>query len=154
MLIALVFLILAACTATDPRLEDQIETQTLAAVGAPARAERVVIVSGSDITLPADESVNLFVVYNGTARIEGHASSVVVVNGTANFVFDRLAGGAELEGALAEARRRGYAERNAERDEPQNRPDWQLHRLSTNENGVTDRQIREMGSLESQKRSE
>ena len=38
------------------------------------------------MTLAADESVDLFIVYNGTARIEGHASSVVVVNGTANLV--------------------------------------------------------------------
>ena len=38
------------------------------------------------MTLAADESVDLFVVYNGTAQIEGHASSVLVINGTANLV--------------------------------------------------------------------
>ena len=83
--------ILAACTATDPRLEDEITTQVEAAVqgAAPARSERLVIASGADVTLPADESVDLFVIYNGTARIEGHASSIVVVNGTANLVGAR-----------------------------------------------------------------
>ena len=55
----------------------------------PARGERLVILSGADVTLPADESVDLFIVYNGTARIEGHASSIVVVNGTANLVGGR-----------------------------------------------------------------
>jgi homoserine dehydrogenase len=39
-----------------------------------------------------------------------------VLNGTANFVLDRLAGGEDFENALAEARRRGYAERDATRD--------------------------------------
>ena len=43
-------------------------------------------VTGADVTLAADESVDLFFLYNGTARIEGHASSVVVVNGTADLV--------------------------------------------------------------------
>ena len=100
MLIALVFLILAACTATDPRLDDEPEIQALAPAGLPARAERVVLVSGSDITLPADESVNLFVVYNGTARIEGHASSVVVVNGTANFVGGRADSVVAIQGQV------------------------------------------------------
>ena len=101
MLIALVFIILAACTATDPRLDDEPEIQALAADGsAPARAERVLIVSGSDITLPADESVDLYIVYNGTARIEGHASSVVVVNGTANFVGGRADNVVAIQGQV------------------------------------------------------
>ena len=51
--------------------------------------ERVVITSGADITLPADQTVELFIVYNGTARIEGHASTIVVVNGFANLVGAR-----------------------------------------------------------------
>src|SRR5690349_14853267 len=56
--------ILAACTATDPRLEDEITTQVQG--GTPTRTgERVVITSGADVTLPADESVDLFVIYNG-----------------------------------------------------------------------------------------
>lgn len=50
------------------------------------RSEHVVITSGADITLPADQTVELFIVYNGTARIEGHASTIVVVNGAANLV--------------------------------------------------------------------
>ena len=90
MLIALVFVVLAACTATDPRLEDEstvpAELAELAELGGSARAEPFLIVSGADVTLAADESVDLLIVYNGTARIEGHASSVVVVNGTANLV--------------------------------------------------------------------
>ena len=48
----------------------------------------------------------------------------------------------------------GNDERNAERDEPQNRLDRQLHRLSADENRVTLRQIGEVCSLQSQKRSE
>ena len=85
--IALIFVVLAACTATDPRLEDESTIPAaLAELAGPARAEPFVIVSGADVTLAADESVDLFFVYNGTARIEGHASSVVVVNGTANLV--------------------------------------------------------------------
>ena len=85
--VALVFIVLAACTATDPRLEDESTIPAaLAELAGPARAEPFVIVSGADVTLAADESVDLFFVYNGTARIEGHASSVVVVNGTANLV--------------------------------------------------------------------
>jgi homoserine dehydrogenase len=39
-----------------------------------------------------------------------------VLNGTMNFVLDRLARGSELDAAVAEARRRGYAERDAARD--------------------------------------
>ena len=50
------------------------------------RNEHVVITSGADITLPADQSVGLFIVYNGTARIEGHAHTIMVVNGVANLV--------------------------------------------------------------------
>jgi hypothetical protein len=77
---------LAACTATDPRLEDEITSLIPAPAGdAPAR-ESIVIVSGADTTLAADESVDLFIVSNGTARIEGQASSILVVNGTANLV--------------------------------------------------------------------
>ena len=87
MLISLVFVVLAACTATDPRLEDEPTIPgELAELAVPARAEPFLIVSGADVTLAADESVDLLIVYNGTARIEGHASSVVVVNGTANLV--------------------------------------------------------------------
>src|SRR5207237_8570814 len=51
------------------------------------------------------------------------------------------------------ARCSGNDKRNAECDEPQNRLNRQLHRLSADENGVTVRQIREVRSLESQKRT-
>lgn len=89
MLIGLVLIVLAACTATDPRLEDEPTGPILGSAGLPARAEPVLVVSGADVTLAADESVNLFIVYNGTARIEGHATSILVVNGTANLVGGR-----------------------------------------------------------------
>src|ERR1035437_5402410 len=47
----------------------------------------------------------------------------------------------------------GNGERNAERDEPQNRLNRQLHRLSSDHDRVTVRQIGEMCSLQSQERS-
>jgi hypothetical protein len=89
LLMALVALvgILAACTATDPRLEDEFDPDSSTPVA--TRHDSAVITSGTDVTLPADQSVDLFVVYNGTARIEGQASSIVVVNGTANLVGAR-----------------------------------------------------------------
>ena len=68
-LLAMFFVgILAACTATDPRLEDadpRFEEEIAAEIqaAAPTRtSERLVIASGADVTLPADESVDLFVV--------------------------------------------------------------------------------------------
>src|SRR5262245_4159172 len=84
LLTALVVLvgILAACTATDPRLEDEIAEATS---NAP-RAEAIVIASGSDVTIGADQSVDLLIVSSGTARIEGDATAVWIMNGTADFV--------------------------------------------------------------------
>ena len=92
--------VLAACTATDPRLEDEplspgpVQTSVNGNPVAPATApsalgERVVILSGANVTLPADQSVELLLIYNSTARVEGHASTVMVVNGAANFVGAR-----------------------------------------------------------------
>ena len=92
--------VLAACTATDPRLEDEplspgpvqtsVNGNPVAPATAPsARGERVVILSGANVTLPADQSVELLLIYNSTARVEGHASTVMVVNGAANFVGAR-----------------------------------------------------------------
>src|SRR4051812_45390248 len=43
----------------------------------------------ANVTLPADQTVELFVVYDGTARIEGRASTIMVVNGEANLVGAR-----------------------------------------------------------------
>ncbi|MFL5641976.1 MAG: hypothetical protein ACJ771_06515 [Chloroflexota bacterium] len=60
-----------------------------------SRGEQVVITSGADITLPADQTVDLFIVYDGTARIEGHASTIMVVNGAANVV------GGSADGVIA-----------------------------------------------------
>jgi len=72
-----------ACTATDPRLEDEIQTPTTAPT---STGERVILTSGANVTLPADQSVDLYIVYNGHARIEGHAGTIAVVNGTADLV--------------------------------------------------------------------
>ena len=87
--------VLAACTATDPRLEDEPlsgpprHRSTAPPRPPSARGERVVILSGANVTLPADQSVELLLIYNSTARVEGHASTVMVVNGGANFVGAR-----------------------------------------------------------------
>src|SRR3954468_15252125 len=67
---------------------------TLAADPSPG-GEQVVITSGADITLPAAQTVDLFIVYDGTARIEGHASTIMIVNGAANVV------GGSADGVIA-----------------------------------------------------
>jgi hypothetical protein len=79
LLTALVVLVgmLAACTATDPRLEDEFTPSSPTAT----RNEAVIIANGTDVTIGADESVDLLIVSNGTARIEGDASTIWVVNG-------------------------------------------------------------------------
>ena len=84
--------VFAACTATDPRLEDEPQTSTTAPT---PTGERLVLTSGTDVTLPADQSVDLFIVYDGHARIEGHADSILVVNGSADLV------GASTDGVVA-----------------------------------------------------
>jgi hypothetical protein len=81
--------ILAACTPTDPRLEDEPESPASAQGIAPVQGERLVILSGADATLPADETADLVIVFNSTARIEGQASAIVVVNGAADLVGAR-----------------------------------------------------------------
>ena len=50
------------------------------------RTEPLIIASGTDITLPAGQHVDMFVVFNGHARIEGDARTIVVVNGTADLI--------------------------------------------------------------------
>jgi hypothetical protein len=50
------------------------------------RGERFVLAGGTDVTLAADQSVEVFVVYNGHARIEGNATAIFVVNGTVDLV--------------------------------------------------------------------
>ena len=57
--------------------------------------EPLIIASGADVTLPADQSVRMFIVYDGHARIEGHADSIFVVNGSADLV------GATTNGVVA-----------------------------------------------------
>ena len=48
--------------------------------------QHVVINTGGDFTLPAGQHVDVLVVVNGTATIEGDAGSIYVFNGTANLI--------------------------------------------------------------------
>jgi hypothetical protein len=54
--------------------------------------ERIVISGGTDITLTSSQTVDVFVVYNGHARIEGSARTIFVVNGTVDLVAGHAAG--------------------------------------------------------------
>jgi len=54
----------------------------LAADGQFSTTGRVVVSVGGDETLPADDQADAVVVVDGDALIEGHATAVVVVNGT------------------------------------------------------------------------
>ena len=68
----------------------------IAAAAAPwDQDEHFLLNTGGDITLPADQRVDLLVVVDGTATIEGEAGAVFVVNGAANFV------GATTQGIVA-----------------------------------------------------
>jgi hypothetical protein len=58
----------------------------VAAASPTSRSERFIMASGTDVTLPADQSVEVFVVFNGNARIEGEARTIFIVNGTADLV--------------------------------------------------------------------
>ena len=58
----------------------------VAAAGPGPQDEHLVINTGGDITLPAGQTVDLLVVVNGAATIEGNARGVVVINGSARFV--------------------------------------------------------------------
>src|SRR5215210_1479727 len=53
------------------------------------RDEQFVVTSGADVTLAKGQHVDVFLVFNGHARVEGDARAVVVVNGTADFVGAR-----------------------------------------------------------------
>src|SRR5262245_12388601 len=92
-LVALVA-ILAACTSTDPRLEDEFDFDASTQTGAPVatHSQAIIIASGADVTLPADESVDVFMVYNGAARVEGQAKAIFVVNGVVDLVGARSNG--------------------------------------------------------------
>ena len=48
--------------------------------------EQYVLTTGANLTLPADQHVDVFVVFNSHARIEGDARTIFVVNGTADLV--------------------------------------------------------------------
>ena len=64
------------------------------------RSERFLVVGGADLTLAAGERVDLFVVYDGHARIEGEARTIVVVNGTADLVGAHAGGIVVIQGAI------------------------------------------------------
>jgi hypothetical protein len=51
--------------------------------------EHTVVTTGVDMTLPADQHVDVFVVYDGHAVIEGDAKAIFVVQGTAELVGGR-----------------------------------------------------------------
>src|SRR5215212_4672036 len=53
------------------------------------RSEHVILASGTDVTLPAGQRVDLFVVFSGHARIEGEARTTWVIGGTADLVGGR-----------------------------------------------------------------
>ena len=68
----------------------------VAAAAAPWDSdEHFLLNTGGDITLPADQRVDLLVVVDGTATIQGEAGAVFVVNGAADFV------GATTQGIVA-----------------------------------------------------
>jgi hypothetical protein len=50
------------------------------------RTERIVISGGTDTTLPTAQTVDVLVVYNGHARVEGSARTIFVVNGSVDLV--------------------------------------------------------------------
>jgi hypothetical protein len=59
------------------------------------RTESAVIVTGADVTLAADQTVEAIVVIGGHARIEGTAKAVFVLGGTAELI------GAHADGVIA-----------------------------------------------------
>jgi hypothetical protein len=50
---------------------------------------RVLVSTGGDVTLPADEHADVVVVVNGTATIRGEVNTIVVVNGAADLLGAR-----------------------------------------------------------------
>lgn len=64
------------------------------------RAEPLVIASGTDITLPANQHVNLVVVFGGHARIEGDARAIAVFGGTVDLVGARSEGIVTYQGTV------------------------------------------------------
>src|SRR5262245_40325248 len=61
----------------------------VAAAGPSRQDNHLVLNTGGDITLAADQHVDLLVVIDGTATIQGEARGLVVINGAANFVGGR-----------------------------------------------------------------
>jgi hypothetical protein len=59
------------------------------------RDEHLLISTGGDVTVPPGQHADVLVIVDGTATIEGDVATVLVVNGTANFV------GATTEGLVA-----------------------------------------------------
>src|SRR5262245_8926575 len=82
----------AGCLGYDPRNEPDFPDPD---TSQKVRAQSVILSGGTDIVLPAGQVVDLFVAYNGHARILGSARSIVVINGTAEL------GGGHTNGILA-----------------------------------------------------
>lgn len=57
--------------------------------------QHLLLSTGGDVSLPAGQHVDLFVVFDGKATIAGDAGQVVVINGSADFV------GAHADGVVA-----------------------------------------------------
>lgn len=64
------------------------------------RDEHLVITSGTDMTLPAGQHVDLFVVVDGHARIEGDARAIFVLSGTVDLVGSRAEGIVAIESSV------------------------------------------------------
>jgi hypothetical protein len=56
------------------------------------RDEHLILSNRGDVTLGAGQHADLLIVIDGTATIEGDAGSVVVINGTADFIGSSTAG--------------------------------------------------------------
>jgi hypothetical protein len=54
--------------------------------------EHLIFSTGGDIVIPAGQHVDLLVVVNGTATIQGDSDSVLLIDGTADFVGSRTEG--------------------------------------------------------------
>ena len=62
----------------------------VAAAADPSRQDNHVVVNTSgDLTLPAGQHVDLLVVVDGTATIQGDVTGVIVVDGAVNFIGGR-----------------------------------------------------------------
>jgi hypothetical protein len=64
------------------------------------RTEQLIIASGTDITLTADQSVDVLVIVGGHARIEGDARAIFVLGGSADLVGSHANGIVAIRGRV------------------------------------------------------